>query len=144
MSELCKIIDKTDYCSYNASELLKAVGYNEACDAYYHLEKGDDSFEVANCWDFYNSRNFYRIGAPFLWFAQKWLRTNAKIDIDVRYNYIGKYYFATICDNGDYFEQVINDDTKSISFNKYEDALDKAICLAVKHYIKIITKLRTE
>lgn len=72
-----------------------------------------------------------------LYEAQKWLRLKG-IDIDVRYNYISKYYFATVCGKNDFFE-TLREGQFNKTFETYEDALLKAIEHAVKHY-KTISK----
>ena len=71
--------------------------------------------------------------------AQKWFRERG-INIDVRYNYISKYYFATVCDDNDWFETVRNGSHNTM-YATYESALTDAIRCAIVHY-KEINKLK--
>lgn len=69
---------KEDYVSLETAKKLKEKGFNEYCEAYYHLNTDKDSteeecFGIAPSKDFKNSNNKYRVGAPTLYQAQNWL-----------------------------------------------------------------------
>lgn len=71
-------MNKEDYVSLETAKKLKEKGFNEYCEAYYHLNTDKDSteeecFEIAPNKDFKNSNNKYRVGAPTLYKAQNWL-----------------------------------------------------------------------
>lgn len=66
--------------------------------------------------------------------AHKWFRMRG-INIDVRYNYISKYYFVTVCDDKDWFESVRNDN--SGAYTTYESALTDGIKCAIRFYKKM-------
>ena len=69
---------KEDYVSLECAKLLREKEFNEYCGAYYHLNWDDmteeECFEVAPNYDFRNKDNVYRVAAPTLYEAQKWLR----------------------------------------------------------------------
>lgn len=70
------------------AKILKEKGFNEYCDAYYHLYwmkecTEDESFEISSSKCFKNSNNVYRVGAPTLYEAQKWLRNEHGIYVTI-------------------------------------------------------------
>lgn len=72
-----------EFVNYEISKKLKEKKFNEPCYGYYHLDKGDDSFEVCGNgdYDFFNNINYWRIGAPRIAQALKWLRVVKGIDV---------------------------------------------------------------
>lgn len=78
-------MNKEDYVSLEVAKLLKEKGFDEYCEAYYHLCQNDateeECFEIAPNKDFKNSNNKFRVGAPSLYEAQKWLREVHNIDV---------------------------------------------------------------
>lgn len=74
-----------DYCSYELSKTLKAVGFDEPCDSYYDKTcAADDEYwhtkrEEAYNWNELDSN--CQTSAPTLWHAQKWLRENLLLHI---------------------------------------------------------------
>lgn len=82
-------MSKEDYVSLEVAKMLKEKGFDEYCGAYYHLYwmneyTEDESFEISSSNDFKNSNNVYRIGAPTLYEAQKWLREKHNIHLVVQ------------------------------------------------------------
>ena len=81
------MLTEKDYCDYDTCVALKELGYDGYCAAYYHLFDDEDdarnSFEYAYGFDFQNSNNIYRVGAPLLYQAQKWLREEKRICVEV-------------------------------------------------------------
>lgn len=93
-----------DFVSYELAVKLKEKGFNRPCCGYYHVGKGDDSFEACISSDFLNSLNEYRVGAPTISQVLKWLREEKKIhiciyptkcnfDTDI-YSNVGRYYHS--------------------------------------------------
>lgn len=81
------MLTEKDYCDYETCVALKELGYDGYCAAYYHLFDDDEdarnSFEHIYAFDFQNSNNIYRVGAPLLYQAQKWLREEKNIIVEV-------------------------------------------------------------
>lgn len=96
-------MNKEDYVSLEVAKLLKEKGFNEYCGAYYHLNWEDmteeECFEVAPNHDFRNKDNGYRVGAPTLYEAAKWLRN--KYDINVAVNAVIPMWFDRRPKNND-------------------------------------------
>lgn len=86
-----------DFVPYEIAKKLKEKGFNEPCFGYYHLDNGDDSFEVCGNgdYDFLNSKNTYRIGAPRISQVLKWLRKEKKLHVVCPfYKDKGYYYYV--------------------------------------------------
>ena len=81
------MLENKDFCDYDTCVALKELGYDGYCAAYYHLFDDDEdarnSFEHIYAFDFQNSNNIYRVGAPLLYQAQKWLREEKNIIVEV-------------------------------------------------------------
>lgn len=91
---------ENDYVSYELALKLKACGFDEPCDHYYHIKNGvpeDDMwFTHGSCADFnnYKRRPDDFVSAPFLWQAQKWLREKG-IAVSVQANEIqGELWYS--------------------------------------------------
>ncbi len=118
-----------DYCDYETCVALKELGYDGFCAAYYHLFDDDEdarnSFEYARGFDFQNSNNIYRVGAPLLYQAQKWLREEKGIIVGIINNFTIQafdWYVST-------WEEDLCRGNKYVS---YEEALSEGIKEAVK------------
>jgi hypothetical protein len=89
------LIEK-DYCDYDTSVALKELGYVGICDAYYELTGSEDynrdSFEILYTRDFIHPDDIDRVAAPLLYQAQKWLREEKEIHIEV-YACAGGYIY---------------------------------------------------
>ena len=70
-----------DFVPYELSLKLMEKGFNRPCCGYYHVGKGDDSFEACISSDFLNSLNEYRVGAPTIPQVLKWLREEYQLHI---------------------------------------------------------------
>ena len=93
------MLTEKDYCDYDTCVALKELGYDGYCAAYYHLFDDDEdarnSFEHIYVFDFQNSNNIYRVGAPLLYQAQKWLRNTHNLHLEITYSpscWTGKIY----------------------------------------------------
>lgn len=124
------MLEEKDYCDYETSVALKELGYDGYCAAYYHLFDDEDdarnSFEYAYGFDFQNSNNIYRVGAPLLYQAQKWLREEKGMLLQTTYLELSDEW---IC--------VIRDKNKRHGYSaqkqkNYEEALSEGVKCAVK------------
>lgn len=139
-------MNKEDYVSLEVAKLLKEKGFNEYCGAYYHLNWEDmteeECFEVASIHVFRNSNNRYRIGAPTLYEAQKWLREDGLIHIVVKgiYDYYEvaegvfrdeqrRWFFVIYEDTIGSFEKIY---VSKYKYDTYEEALNAGILEALK------------
>lgn len=124
------MLTKKDYCDYETCVALREMGYDGYCAAYYHLFDDDEdarnSFEHIYAFDFQNSNNIYRVGAPLLYQAQKWLREEKHLHIEIR-------WFSNL-----WYEYEVNEAEGKIlaegsAFKTYEEALSTAIYMATEH-----------
>lgn len=128
---------REDYVSLEVAKLLKEKGFDECCGAYYHCNwdemTEEECFEVALIHVFRNSNNRYRIGAPTLYEAQKWLRNNHGIAVNT-YNRVStkgiswSYEFNKI----ETCKSIIDRNSSFIGFDTYEEALNEGILEALK------------
>ena len=128
-----------DYCDYDTCVALREMGYDGYCAAYYHLFDDEDdaqnSFEYACGFDFQNSNNIYRVGAPLLYQAQKWLREEKHIDALVYLDDLKGYFpFIRIWEGSwkTFISLEEMEDKKVSYFVNYEEALSEGIKEAVK------------
>lgn len=129
------MMNKEDYVSLEVAKLLKEKGYDEYCEAYYHLYwmgefTEEESFEISPSKNFKNSNNVYRVGAPTLYEAQKWLRNIHGIYIDILY-YNGDYYMYDILTIPKH-DLIGLSDRPYIQYKSYEEALNAGILEALK------------
>lgn len=127
-----------DYCDYETCVALKELGYDGYCAAYYHLFDDDEdarnSFEYAYGFDFQNSNNIYRVGAPLLYQAQKWLREEKNIVVRI----IPLYEEGKAIKGMSYTNEVIHWDDGYVAeecieeYDSYEEALSEGLREAVK------------
>lgn len=131
---------KEDYVSIEEAKLLREKGFNEFCGAYYHLSWGneateDECFEVAPSYDFKNSDNTYRVGAPTLYEAQQWLWNKYKLLVTAfleapfgkPYNFI--YCIQDAKNSVDNNGTIISDE----SFDSLQKALNAGLLEALKN-----------
>ena len=133
------MLTEKDYCDYETCVALKELGYKVPTSAYYMPHHKDliwvsNPFRggyVIDCFYSHNSlpkdvmtANF--IDAPTLWEAQKWLREEKHLHIEVRwysnmwYEYEVKEAEGKILAEGS-------------AFKTYEEALSTAIYMATEH-----------
>jgi hypothetical protein len=81
------MLTEKDYCDYETCVALKEFGYVGICDAYYELTGNEDynrdSFELLYTRDFIHPDDIDRVAAPLLYQAQKWLREEKRIIVEV-------------------------------------------------------------
>ena len=123
------MLTNKDYCDYDTCVALKELGYDELCEGYYHLTDDEDynqlSFEWCDGHDFQNSLNRWRVGAPMLYEAQKWLREVHNLHVEVSYNPILSWYVYRVWEHQDEIAE-------GEAFPSYEDALSTAIYMATE------------
>lgn len=129
------MLTKKDYCDYETCVALREMGYDGYCAAYYHLydDENDarESFEYAYGFDFQNSNNIYRVGAPLLYQAHKWLREEKNIIVDVRYG--AQYYNVVLNHRITGGRHIVMDKNNRIAdFTEYAKALSEGVKCAVK------------
>ena len=130
-------MNQQDYVSYELALKLKECSFDEPCAHYYTKENAADG-EVwfTSCSfspeDWNNGRNkepdFLKplCSAPTLWEAQKWLRDEKEIDIDIRTSRIGGRKYDFVVMNG--IKQFFSDEY----FPYYESALSSGISAALE------------
>ena len=140
------MLTQKDYCDYETCVALREMGYDGYCAAYYHLFDDDEdarnSFEHIYAFDFQNSNNIYRVGAPLLYQAQKWLReekgmlvdsmvfADNSIDADGKVVDRWIYYSCAILNTST--AEFIRSYDHSDEYDTYEEALSEGIKEAVK------------
>jgi len=138
------------FCDYKTSLGLKDLGYDEPCNRYYHItdddEYNENSIEATEFmdFDFVNSKNKYRVGAPSLFNAMLWLAqlndTVIRITPELKYGekreivyYVEVVYWTDATYHNSY---VMEDDYTVKQFENYIDALragiDEAITIIKK------------
>lgn len=122
-------MNKNDYVSLEVAKLLKEKGYDEYCEAYYHISHPkeateEECFEAAPNKDFKNSNNKFRIGAPSLYQAHKWLLQH---NLFVSISLYGKEWYWSIHNavNGNMICSLFDKTDKTFPTN--EEALNSGI-----------------
>lgn len=128
-------MNKEDYVSLEVAKLLKEKGFDNLCEAYYHLYWDKDfteeeCFEIATDKDFKNSNNKYRVGAPTLYEAQKWLRNARRLHIEISYMY-GDYWLYDILTIPTH-DLIGLSDRDNVKYTSYEEALNAGILETLK------------
>ena len=136
------MLTEKDYCDYDTCVALKELGFSEPTLAYYHgfwpskpllyLVIDEDCMpeDGVNVFNLLSNSNKYKdsknIDAPTLWEAQKWLREERHLHIEVRwysnlwYEYEVKEAEGKILAEGS-------------AFKTYEEAQSTAIYMAIEH-----------
>lgn len=118
-----------DYVSLEVAKMLKEKGFNEYCGAYYHLNWDDmteeERFEIAPSHNFRNRNNGYRVGAPTLYEAQKWLRSAKGLHIEV--SYMSKNYWIYEILTIPNHDLIGLSDRMNVNYMSYEEALTAGI-----------------
>ena len=132
------MLTEKDYCDYDTCVALKELGYDGYCAAYYHLFDDDEdarnSFEHIYAFDFQNSNNIYRVGAPLLYQAQKWLREEKNIVVRI----IPLYEEGKAIKGMSYTNEVIHWDDGYVAdecieeYDSYEEALLEGVRQAIE------------
>jgi hypothetical protein len=139
-------MDKEDYVKLEVAKVLAEKGFDEFCDAYYTCDWGekteDECFDCGN-YPIKNSNDKFKICAPTLYEAAKWLRKNHSIYLDIgpvtntRYDLYGDVIFSTITTWTYDIYNIATLENKCIkvgneNFKLYEDCFNKAIYEALK------------
>ena len=130
------MLTEKDYCDYETCVALKKLGYNEKTLAYYTSE-GFFHWVRAYIYDvaipdLANSSNKkpykHIIDAMSLYEAQKWMREEKKLFVEITLGAFDQTYLWEICntENSDLITGGFS------SYDTYEDALSKGIKEAVK------------
>lgn len=130
-------MNKEDYVSLEVAKLLKDIGFNEYCGAYYHLNWDDtteeECFEIAPDNDFRNRNNGYRAGAPYLYQVAKWLRIKHNIYVEIGNCASGYYWSLNKADNGTFIcDYECGGNNDGGCWDTFEEALNAGILEALK------------
>ena len=138
------MLTEKDYCDYETCVALKELGYKVPTSAYY-IPNNETLYFVSNPYrggyviDCFHSHNSLRedimthdfIDAPTMWEAQKWLREEKNIIVDVRYG--GLYYNVVLNHTITGGRHIVKDKNNRIAdFTEYEEALSEGIKETVK------------
>ena len=140
------MLTEKDYCDYETCVALKELGFSEPTLAYYHgflpskpllyLVIDEDCMpeDGVNVFDLLSNSNKYKdsknIDAPTLWEAQKWLREEKGLFIEISI-FLGKYDFD-ICNTKVEYDKTHKILCEICGFESYEEALSEGIKEAVK------------
>ena len=140
---MCNMLTEKDYCDYETCVALKELGYKVPTSAYY-MPKNSQLIFVINQFRggaamdcFYSNNSLPKdcmgsdfIDAPTMWEAQKWLREEKGLFVEVVMSY-GKYDFD-ICSTK--LEQNMTHKImcEICGFESYEEALVEGIKEAIK------------
>ena len=133
------MLTEKDYCDYETCVALRELGYKVPTSAYY-ITNDTTLYFVSNPFrggyaiDCFYSHNSLREGvvtsnyidAPTMWEAQKWLRENRNLHIEVGYNPILSWYVYRVWEHQDEIAE-------GEVFPTYEDALSTAIYMATEN-----------
>ena len=138
------MLTEKDYCDYETCVTLKELGYKVPTSAYY-MPKNSQLIFVINQFRggaamdcFYSNNSLPKecmasdyIDAPTMWEAQKWLREEKNIIVDVRYGAL--YYNVVLNHTITGGRHIVKDKNNRIAdFTEYEEALSEGIKEAVK------------
>jgi hypothetical protein len=90
------MLTEKDYCDYDTCVALKKLGFSEKCPTYYDIEDNvgllyntqwaldNTPYQFTDCLESHNAYedNSY-VDAPTMWEAQKWLREEKNIIVEV-------------------------------------------------------------
>ena len=135
------MLTEKDYCDYETCVALKELGFREKCPTYYDTEDNVGLLfntqwtsdylpcQFTDCLESHNSNtsddNSY-IDAPTMWEAQKWLREEKHLHIEVRL-YCNMWYEYEVKEAEG---KII---AEGCAFKTYEEALSTAVYMATEH-----------
>ena len=133
------MLTEKDYCDYETCVALKELGYKTPASAYY-IPNNETLYFVSNpfrggyvidCFYSHNSlpkdvmtANY--IDAPTMWEAQKWLREEKGLHIEVR-------WYSNIWYEYEVKEAEGKTLAEGTAFKTYEEALGTAVYMATEH-----------
>ena len=135
------MLTEIDYCDYDTCVALKELGYNEKSNWWFSKFLNEDSgqMELVHICDNPAHLNYDSWGIvpkdfvirPSLYEAQKWLREEKCIDIQIMISdYNLRWYYVEIYGNG--FYKTLKNGYAIKNFITYEEALLEGIKEAVK------------
>ncbi len=124
-----------DYCSYELSMKLKELGFNEDTLAQWAAEPDGKPALMSSALmpSFRNSECCGRdVAAPFLWEAQKWLREEKGLCVQVNLNGVRSAFYVEV------WLRIPNGRVLSIGqqFDDYDDGLSAGIERALEYLEK--------
>ena len=146
------MLTEKDYCDYETCVALKELGYVGICDAYYELTGSEDynrdSFGLSYTRDFIHPDDIDRVAAPLLYQAQKWLREEKDIIVDVSFSPFG--YFASMYTNVRNVESEILKErfkfewSEKLYGEEEHDSYEGALLECIKEAVKILKDNRKQ
>lgn len=130
-----KMMETTDYCSYELSKALKVAGFDEPCGKSIKIIHGTEreEWDEEECqWCTIQDIEYYP--KITLWQAQKWLREEKKIDVLVYNCACGYLWEVSKATNGTgliLFDKK-GDDENSGCWTSYEAALSSGIAASLE------------
>lgn len=131
-----------DYVSYELAKKLKACGFDEPCAAFYEHINGKMYFSVDGNEDWNGGVDY---SAPHIYHAQKWLREEKNIIVDVSPGWDSEDYCLSDYLTGEWYFSVWKDgdrvhcnfdpnaeEERIWIFEKYEQALSAGIAAALE------------
>ena len=136
------MLTEKDYCDYDTCVALKELGYDQPSIAFYPCQDiivdcVDSNGELYEA-EYYkgnlalysslNNKNhdINKVQAPLLYEAQKWLRENHNLHVEVGYNPVLCWYVYRVWEHQDEIAE-------GEAFPSYEEALSTAIYMAVEY-----------
>ena len=121
------MLTEKDYCDYETCVALIEMGF--AGTSRYYYDKQNHKLHITNYGITYTVRTASAsdyVLAIHLYDAQKWLRENHNLHVEVSYNPILSWYVYRVWEHQDEIAE-------GEAFPTYEDALNTAIYMAVEY-----------
>ena len=109
-----------DYCDYETCVALRELGFRDECFGHYYKGKFYTDMPPKH----YQSDRY--ISVPSLYEAQKWLRENHNLHVEVGYNPVLSWYVYRVWEHQDEIAE-------GEAFPSYEEALSTAIYMAIEY-----------
>ena len=143
------MLTEKDYCDYDTCVALKELGYNRGAYAYYFPNHKEDlifnSHQMRGCSinEMLKGYNTYPkdvmghqlIDAPTMWEAQKWLREEKKIHVEVHIAF--NKYFYELFKTDEYDKHCGIQKVLVLGTNGYESH-EEALLEGIKEAVKIL------
>ena len=138
------MLTEKDYCDYDTCVALKELGYKGKCVAYYDTEHNvgllyntqwasyGECYQYFDVLESHNTFTEYYIDAPTLWDAQKWLREEKRICVEI-----------TCCASGYVWRYKEDSDTIMDAVKQYQSAktTNRKIEVMVNGEIKVFASM---
>ena len=121
------MLTEKDYCDYDTCVALEELGFVGESQYFYRTKESPLKKALSNqILTIRTARALDLTLGIHLWDAQKWLRKERNLHIEVGYNPSLPWYYYHVCDSQ---EKIAEGE----AFPSYEDALQTAIYMAVEY-----------